>query len=91
MEVESYNQHQTFKQMIDRFSDALPGGPALRGSVFATAVRKRDEEAVQTYLGASKRNRDEMRCKFMAEQRNMGREDREAKIFQQIDSMHVED
>ena len=71
-----------------RFAQALPGGPAPRGSVFATAVRKRDEEAVQTYLGASKRNRDEMRCKFMAEQRNMGRGDRESKIFQQIDSLH---
>ena len=88
MEVESYKQHQFFKQTIDRFAQALPGGPAPRGSVFATAVRKRDEEAVQTYLGASKRKRDEMRCKFMAEQRNMGRGDRESKIFQQIDSMH---
>ena len=35
-----------------------------------------------------KRKRDEMRCKFMAEQGNMGRGDRESKIFQQIDSMH---
>ena len=37
-----------------------------------------------------KRKRDLMRCKFMAEQRNMGQGDRESKIFQQIDGMHEE-
>ena len=80
MDVESYYQ--------DALAQALPGEVPFRGSVFASAVRMRDEEAGRTYVASSKRKRDQMRCKFMAEQRNMGQGDRESKIFQQIDSMH---
>ena len=82
MDVESHYQ--------GALTQALPGEVAPRGSVFASAVRMRDEEARQTYEASSKRKRDQMRCKFMAEQRNMGQRDRMSKIFQHIDGMHEE-
>ena len=63
---------------------------ASRAARISAKARELDEEAFAKYAALSKRAKTEARCKFMAEERNMARGDRESKVFQQIDLMHAE-
>ena len=52
------------------------------------AILNRDQEGEWNYTSSSKRQRDQLRCKFLAERRNMAAGDRESHIFQTMDKRH---
>ena len=68
-------------------SDSSASAPAC-GS--AADIRRRDLEAQQEHNAQSKRTRTALRGRWLAEEHNMARGDRESKIYQQIDEMHAE-